>query len=654
MRDELTSLDFLALMNELKKLEGARIDKIYQRDRDLTIHVYNPGDKKYRIFLAPGKAFITSYKRDNPERPPSFCMTLRKHLSGSVITEIKQRKMDRVVEFHTEDKKLVAELFGKGNYVLVKKEGNVILQALDAQEWSDRKIYRGEEYVPPASDADPRDLDGLKNFVSSKQIVKVLASDIGLGGVYAEEILERAGTEKSERSDGLDEKTLRNIYMKMNDIVAQMSSGRLKPRIYYDERGDPADVAPIPMEKYEGLDKKNFETFSKALDTYFTERQKAEYRRQKREAYRKKKHKLEGMKKQQKQKIKGMEESLEEKKEIGDVIYENYGTIESIIDTIRKARKNYTETEVREKLSGEKAEGVREAQVIEDIRDGMSQVVVDLGEHNAVIDVEMSVEKNAEKYYEKYKKSKDKLEGARKALEETERKLEELEKNKEDIDVSDAFKNKEEKRKKKKWYQKFRWFFSSDGFLVVGGMDKTSNEVLVKKHMENNDRYVHADFDGAPSVVVKNPENKDIPDKTLEEAAQLAISYSKAWKIGVGGDDAYHVAPEQVTKDPESGEYLGKGAFVIRGERDYMKNVRVSAAVGSYERDDGVVPMGGPVSAVSSNCDNFVEVSQGRGKKSDIGKKIQRHLHKKTGDDYDLDMIMRALPPGKCEIKEMR
>lgn len=654
MRDELSSLDFLALLNELKVLEGARLDKIYQRDREISLHLYKPGDKKYRVFLAPGKAFLTDYKRENPERPPNFCMNLRKHLSGKTVTKVEQLNTDRLLAFHTEDRMLVAELFGRGNYVLVNKDNGDILQALDAQEWSDRRIYRGEEYVPPSFGVDPRDVDSLKEYVGSKQIVKVLAADLGLGGVYAEEVLERAETDKSERSDGLEEHTLRNIYIEMKDLVAQLSSGRLKPRIYYEENGDPADVAPITMEKYRELEQKSFDSFSKALDTYFTERQKAEYRRKKREAYRKKKHKLEGMKKQQEQKIKGMEESLEDKKEIGDLIYRNYGTIESIIETIKKARKQYSETEIREKLAGEKAEGVREAQIIEDIRKGLSQVVVDLGDHNAVIDVDMGVEKNAEKYYQKYKKSKKKLEGAKKALEETKRKLEELEDKKEEIDVSSAFKNKEKRRKKKRWYEKFRWFYSSDNFLVVGGMDQTSNEVLVKKHMQKNDRYVHADFDGAPSVLVKNPENKDIPEKTLEEAAQLAISYSKAWKIGVGADNAYHVSPEQVTKEPESGEYLAKGAFVIRGDRDYLKNVRVSAAVGAFERDDTVLPMGGPLSAVKENCEHFVEVGPGNDKKSEVAKKVQRHLHEKTGEDFEIDRFMRALPPGKCRLKSRR
>lgn len=654
MRDKLSSLDFLALLNELKVLEGARVDKIYQRGRELSIHVYKPGDKKYRVFLAPGKAFLTDYKRDNPQKPPNFCMSLRKHLAGSSITKVEQKDVDRVLEFYTEDKKFVAELFGKGNYILVDRETGDILQALDPQEWSDRRIYRGEKYVPPGSGVDPREIDGLENYVCSKQIVKVLAADIGLGGLYAEEVLARAETDKSMRSDRLEKHSLRNVYVEMKDLVAQLSSGRLKPRIYYDERGDPADVTPVMMEKYGDLDNKPFQTFSKALDTYFTERQKAEYRKRKRKAYREKKHKLEGMKKQQEQKIKGMENSLEDKKEIGDLIYRNYGTLESIIDTIRGARKQYSEDEIREKLTGEKASGVREAQIIEEIRNGLSEVVVDLGDHNAVIDIGMSVEKNAEKYYQKYKDSKKKLKGAKKALEETERKIEQLEKNKGDIDVSNAFKNKEERRKKKRWYEKFRWFYSSDGFLVVGGMDQTSNDVLVKKHMEANDKYVHADFEGAPSVIVKNPDGKNIPETTLKEAAKLAVSYSKAWKIKVGADDAYYVDPEQVTKNPESGEYLAKGAFVIRGDRNYLRNVKVSAAVGGFDRKDGTIPMGGPLSAVKSNCDHYVQVVQGNTKKSDVAKKIQRHLHEKTGEDFEIDRIMRALPPGKCDLTSRR
>ncbi len=652
MRDAITSLDLTAVTRELKLLEGARIDKVYQRDKDITIHIYKPGDKKYRLFLAPGKAFLTDYKRDNPQQPPSFCMGLRKHLSSQRIERIEQHGFDRVLKIHTAEKKLIAELFGQGNIVLADKGTDDIIDVMQAQEWSDRALYRGETYKPPEQDLDPRTMTfpAFKGLMGSRQIVKVLAADIGLGGVYAEEVLARTNVAKDSRSEALKDPKLHDTFEAMNELLKQVSEGDLEPRIYYDD--DPVDVSPVAMVQYSDNDMDAYDSFSRALDTYFTERQKAEYRRQKREAYRTKKEKLQRQKKQQEEMLDGMKASIEEKKELGDLIYKHYGTLEELIETLRKARKKYSEDEIRERLESEKASGVREAQIVEDINLAEGQVVVDLGEDNVTIDIDIGVEKNAERYYDKSKEAKRKVEGAKDALEETQRELEELEQNKGDIDVDDAFTNKKEKREKKRWYEKFRWFFSSDGFLVVGGKDQTSNEVLVKKHMQDTDRYVHADFEGSPSVVIKNPDDEEIPETTFKEAAQLAIGYSKAWKMNVAADDAYHVSPDQVTKDPESGEYLGKGAFVIRGDRDYIRNIDVSAAIGAYERDDQVLAMGGPVSAVKTHCDHYVEVRQGGTKKSDVAKQIQLHLHESTGKDFDLDRIVRSLPPGECSVTE--
>ncbi|MDY6774254.1 MAG: fibronectin-binding domain-containing protein, partial [Candidatus Nanohaloarchaea archaeon] len=130
--------------------------------------------------------------------------------------------------------------------------------------------------------------------------------------------------------------------------------------------------------------------------------------------------------------------------------------------------------------------------------------------------------------------------------------------------------------------------------------------------------------------------------------------YAKSWEAGVGSDDAYWVEPEQVTQEPESGEYLPKGSFVIRGERNYMRNLEVSAAVGAYERGNSTVPMGGPESAVAEQCDHYVVLRQGREKPSDIAKEVKDHLDEVTGSSLDLDAVVRALPPGKAEVDEKR
>jgi hypothetical protein len=120
----------------------------------------------------------------------------------------------------------------------------------------------------------------------------------------------------------------------------------------------------------------------------------------------------------------------------------------------------------------------------------------------------------------------------------------------------------------------------------------------------------------------------------------------------VTAEDAYWVEPDQVTQNPESGEYLPKGSFVIRGDRNYMKNLPVAAAIGAYERDDGVVAMGGPPSAIKTQCDHYVLLQQGREKPSDVAKAVQSHLNEQTGEDFDLDRIIRALPPGNATVAE--
>jgi hypothetical protein len=190
--------------------------------------------------------------------------------------------------------------------------------------------------------------------------------------------------------------------------------------------------------------------------------------------------------------------------------------------------------------------------------------------------------------------------------------------------------------RKREWYEKFHWCLSSEGYLILGGRDTRSNELLVKKYMEPNDVYVHADIQGAPSVIVKNGQKAS--ESTMEEAAQFAAAYSSAWNH-FGSLECYWVNPEQVTKSPPSGEYLTPGAFFIAGSKNFVK-VDLGIVVGVYE--DKV--MGGPESAVKAHSKAYVVIGFGDEKKERLAKQIEKIL------DYpDLDEIIRALP-GKGRI----
>ncbi|MDY6776568.1 MAG: ribosome rescue protein RqcH [Candidatus Nanohaloarchaea archaeon] len=651
MKKEISSADLKALMQELRVLEGARIDKFYQRGNELIIHVYKPGDRKYRLFLAPGKAFLSRYKREMPDRPPGFCMHLRKKLGGAVVERVEQYDFDRVLEFHFEDSVLVAELFREGNYVLTNKNREV-QAAMRTGDIGGREVHTGERYDYPGGGTGPGEVDrGFLQDFPDDDLVVVLASEAGLGGSYAEEVCARAEVDKKKNVGELSSGEEDRVLDALHGLMERLDTGKLEPRVYHDD-GVPVAATPVPFETYAGKEAESYESFSEALDTYFTESEKARMRRKKEEKYEEEKERLEHRLRQQEEKLEGLKRSVDEAKEKADLIYENYTLVEDILDSVRSAREQYSEDEIRERLESERAEGVPEAEAIESLDLGNGRVVVDIGEEVS-LELDVGVEKNAERYYEKSKDAKNKLPGLKESLEETRDRLEELEV--EEVEVEDKFRDKEEKKAEKKWYEKFRWFFSSDGYLVIGGRDTTTNDMLVKKYMEKNDVYVHAEFKGAPSVVVKNEEGGDrgdIPDSTLEEAGKFAVTFARSWEAGVGSEEAYWVEPEQVTQEAESGEYLPKGSFVIRGDRNYMKNLPVEAAVGAYTREDGVVPMGGPPEAVKHHCDHYAVLRQGGGKKSDVAKDVKSHLDEVTGESLDLDKVMRALPPGESEVAE--
>ena len=257
-----------------------------------------------------------------------------------------------------------------------------------------------------------------------------------------------------------------------------------------------------------------------------------------------------------------------------------------------------------------------------------------------VLDLTKSIDENAAVYFEKAKKIKKKIEGAEKALNESLKKLVQLEEKKEKI-VHEKSKREKLKERKQEWYEKFRWFLSSEGFLVIGGRDATSNEIVVKKHTEANDLVFHTDMAGSPFFVVKS-DGREIGEKTKEEAADATCTFSRAWKLGLQTSSVFYVSPEQVSKKTKAGEYMGKGAFMVYGKTNYISN-KINLAVGVTKQQQ---IMSGPLDAVKANCGHYVVLEQGNEKASAVAKYIQ---HKINGS---IDEIIRALPAGMFRVKK--
>jgi predicted ribosome quality control (RQC) complex YloA/Tae2 family protein len=248
------------------------------------------------------------------------------------------------------------------------------------------------------------------------------------------------------------------------------------------------------------------------------------------------------------------------------------------------------------------------------------------------LDLRKSVEENAQHYFEAAKKARRKAKGAEQAVATWKAKLAATPVAEKTAKIPKAV-------RKREWYEKFRWCISSDGFLMVGGRDASTNELLVKRHAQPRDVVFHTDMAGSPFIIVKT-EGKEVPYSTLEEAAQFCASYGKGWKNGLSSLEVFHVAPEQVTKEANPGEFLPKGAFMIRGKTLYLKPL-LKVAVG-VDKDGRV--MAGPLAAVKAWCPAAYEILQGNEKTSAVAKALQKLL------GGDLDELLAALPAGGCQL----
>ncbi|GAB0138582.1 hypothetical protein EsDP_00006811 [Epichloe bromicola] len=132
------------------------------------------------------------------------------------------------------------------------------------------------------------------------------------------------------------------------------------------------------------------------------------------------------------------------------------------------------------------------------------------------------------------------------------------------------------------WFEKFLWFISSDGYLVLGGKDAHQIEILYKKYLRRGDVYCHADLKGAPSIIVKNnarTPDAPIPPATLAQAGSLSVCASEAWdqKAGMG---AWWVNADQVSKAAPAGEFLPTGSFMVRGEKNFLPPTQLLLGLG--------------------------------------------------------------------------
>jgi len=645
MKLSMSSLDIMVCARELKNAIGARVDKVYELDGVFVVEMRAPGKGRLDILIEPGRrVHLTGMQYKFPKQPKMYAMLLRKHLEGAQLVGVEQPDFERILELRFRgrgERVLIAELFGTGNLVLCDEEKKII-QPYRSEEWRHRVVKAGERYKYPPSRADIKELDAatLREAVAgAPDIVRGLATNLNIGGQLAEEICARAGIAKSSTVAELSESQLKGLL----DAAAGLFSQEPAPNIVYDD-GEVVDVLPFDFATYSGRRTKRFISFNEALDEYFgamtikkgivKQKKKLEDRL----------NAIRSRMAEQEAHLAELEKEAFELKLRADLIKAHHAQLDDAIRRLSELRRKGGWQAAMKEMEKARADGEEWAKLIRKVDVKAGAVDFELRGQEIHLDVRKSAFENASKLYDRYKRLSEKVVGTKEALEGTRKALDDMLV----AGAAEAPAPTVHRRRKMKWFERFRWFISSDGLLVIAGRDASTNREVVEKHMEDGDRYLHADIVGAPHVVVKT--GGKVPESTLREAAEFAAMHSRAWREGLGSLDVYWVMPSQVSRRAPSGEYIPRGAYVIEGKRNFLK-VTVEAAVGVAGVEGEQLVICGPASAIERHSKVAIRIVPGRIKKSDISRELQAKL-RAAGFDVSVDELMRALPPGKGEIKK--
>ncbi len=650
----MSNVDIYAICKELgEQLKDARVQKAYQPTKDTVLirfHVPSKGRVDV-IFQAGLRVHTTQYPPQNPKVPPNFPMLLRKYIKGGRVTGVSQHNFDRImrIDIQKEHKfSLVIELFAKGNIILLDEDDQIILP-LKRKLWQDRKISSKEQYkYPPERGINPLEIekDQLKDIFqnSDRDIIRTLAGN-GLGGLYAEEIILRSNVDKKKMASEVTDDEINALHSALNDVFKPIKTYDFQPQIV---SGKKDDVLPLDLQMYSEYEKKRYETFNEASDEFYSSIVGEDIVQVHDEVWSGEVGKFEKRLAIQLATLEKFNKTVKDSKIKGEAIYSNYQSIQNIINIINEAREKHSWLEIISIIKKAKKAKTEGLEIIESI-DKMGVLTLNLDGIIVNIDTGLGIPENAEVYYNKGKKAKKKIKGVNIAIAKTEEEIKKA-KGKREIEMEKVLVPQKRVKKDLKWYEKLRWFLTSDGLMVIGGRDATTNEMVVKKHMENRDIYFHSDIHGAASIILKAGKD-EIPESSINQAAAFAACFSSAWAKGLGSADVYWVHPEQVSKTPQSGEFVTKGAFIIRGSRNYIRGLPLTLAIGKVDYE-GERIMAGPPEAVSKYTENFASIKPGFTKKEEIAMQIKNKID--TDKMFIIEDVVRVLPSGKCDFVDKK
>ena len=515
-----------AVAEELRAaIGGGKIDKIYQPGRDeVVLAVRGPaGNVKLLLSASPSqpRAQLTNIPRENPDKPPMFCMLLRKHLTGGRILEITQPPMERLLDFRLEtidelgdrvERRLVLECMGRrANLILLDAEGRIVdcLRRVDGDLSSKRQVLPGMFYrLPPAPDkvnpltATPEERSAALANPNAKAMDKLLLDAFtGISPLIARELAFRAGEDPEALPAVLDR------------FLEEVAEKRFTPYVLVRE-GKPVDFTFLPILQYgPQTECRRQDSFSKLLDDFYETRDQAERTRQRGQDLIKS---VTNARDRVARKLGRQEKELEatfdrdRMRELGDIITSNLHAMEKGMTVLKTM--DFYDPECKE-------------------------VEIQL-------DPLLTPQQNAAKYYKEYNKAKTAEEMLTIQINKGERELEYLNSVLEAIALAEGERDlleirqeltdtgylrraKTAAKREKRVAGRPMEFRSTAGLRISVGKNNTQNDQLTAKQAGKWDIWFHTQKIHGSHVILWT-EGREPDAQSLSEAAILAAYYSQA------------------------------------------------------------------------------------------------------------------------------
>ena len=341
MKKSIASLELAALTNELQQLVDSKISQIYQVEDEFFLQLHKKEKKILRV--VPGKMINLATEKKSTLRPTGFCLQLRKHLNNAFIKKIQQKDSERILELEIQKEQtfhLIIELFAPGNLILTNKS-NLILAAANQQKFKDRFIRPKEKYFSPPPTFNWKSINQtklqklLKNS-TRKNLAATLAIDLGLGGIYAEEVCKLSQIDKNLLPKNIASTETKIILEYFKKILEQIK----KPagHIYQEQ------ITPFPLLDQEPIEKTN--TYSAALETIKLNQKKSPYEQ-----------KIASQKRiitEQEKSILKQEKGIEKNNQKAELIYNKYQPLDQLLNIIQNLKKTKEWKEIKKELQKEK------------------------------------------------------------------------------------------------------------------------------------------------------------------------------------------------------------------------------------------------------------------------------------------------------------